>query len=221
MTCRHCGLYQCFETGLCSICTEANMTFDFDSRAEFVQYMSKYHPEYTYVILSDVQFNIFVNKFSTADPPSTWYNLLYGLTQDFPHVFLSAAQVKQLICRTTGCFHVEVIYSRCYEPWDADVGHSSGDCYWRDLGSMIKPVSRIVLYKLYDRMFRGLNFQNFYQGECPICLEEMKSHYIWATKCCHKPIHKTCLFACESCPLCRGLYSAVKISKIDCPNTSL
>jgi len=207
--CIQCTEYYAGENGMCSACSnpEKNV-FDFDSLVHFTRYMSKTRPNYTWVVLKDSQFDIVARRLTPDVSVDDWYRLLNGLTQDFPHIFLSGPQVKRIISASSSYKYVHIVYEKCYEPWDADVGHKAGNCYWRDFAEMTKPKSMKILHQIYDKMFSGW-VQRIYVtlGDCPICFEKMNGSNTWSTQCCHNPVHKECINKCNTCPMCRGEYS--------------
>jgi hypothetical protein len=169
--------------------------------------MKTRHPTKSWIAMSDAQFDLVAKRLTDDVPAVDWYRILGGMTQDFHTIYLSAAQVKQVISASTKYEYVHVVYKHCYELWDADVGHGVGNCYWRDFNEMTRPKNKDALYAIYDKASISWSYHCFLPlGECPICLEEMNSRNSWATSCCHNPIHTKCVSKCKDCPLCRGTY---------------
>lgn len=211
--CSQCNEYYAGDNGKCSQCTNPpkfsdekyNPGLDFHPMVEFTKYMETKRKQISWTLLTDRQFELVAKKLTTDVPPIEWYKLLHGLTQDFPAIYLSAAQAKQLINSETEYKYVHEVYRHCYELWDADVDNKPGNCYWRDFAEMTKPKSIEKLHEIYDRMFNGWgNHSQILVGECPICFEDMKSYDVWPTKCCHNAIHTKCISKCKECPFCRG-----------------
>lgn len=204
-------------TKLCSVCSGVRpgippIIEEYDTLEELHKYMSNKLSMFDYVVLSDQQFDMIVmTKLNENVPPKEWYMLLNGLTQEFPHILLTADQVKKLINAKTDHKYVNIIYRRCFEPWDADVKNPVGNCYWRNFGEMKKPKTLIDLHKLFDRMFMEPPFKSGINlGDCPICFEAMNIDNTWSTTCCHNGVHTECLIKCKDCPLCRGKYFKTK-----------
>lgn len=194
--------------GKCSSCAGGPTdSFDtFDPLVAFNNYMKMYQPYITYVTLTDQQFELLAKKLTTDVQSIEWFKILRGLTQDFHHVFLSGKQVQKILTASTSYEYVHVIYRQCYEPWNADVGHGAGNCYWRDFAEMTKPKSREKLNKILDKLFNNWIDSTKPLGECSICLENMFMYNTWSTDCCHNAMHTACISKCDACPLCRGSY---------------
>lgn len=195
----------------------------YDTVEELHKYMKENYHMYDYIILSDQQFDMTImTKLNEEVPPKEWYKLLNGLTQEFPHVLLTAEQVKKLIGPKTNHEYVNIVYNRCYEPWDADVKNSVGNCYWRELGEMKRPTKIEKLHKIFERLFDVFGAAPKWDlGECPICFDGMNTHDVWATTCCHNGIHRDCLLRCPDCPLCRGKYVKMPEEHVDNDQESL
>jgi len=204
MVCPHCNDHN--PAGF-PACIECLPPYILDTSTELTGYMATKQPYYSWTTLTDQQFKIFKTRLTTDISAVEWYKLLHGLTQDFPHVLLSAAQVREIIDARTSHEYVHAVYSRCYEPWLANVGNDVANCYWISFGEMVAPNSQKILYDIFDKMFGRQFHLNWYKlGECPICFEEIIGATTWSTSCCHNAIHCACLEKCSVCPLCRGQY---------------